>query len=205
MKRLALALFAIAGAAFAHTAEPAGPPPSETGAFAGVLQKDGIRIKDGTKTVMELWFANTVPHGAKTPEENVTLATVPHGAFMGIARFPERGADRRGQTIKPGVYTMRLSFFPQNGDHQGVAPQRDFFLLTAIADDKDPKANPTYDVLTKASIKAAGTPHPLVFGVWKADTGFKPGIAQEGEHDWVLQHKIGDLPFAMIVVGKSEH
>jgi hypothetical protein len=205
MNKLAVALLAVAGATFAHTAEPAGPAPAEAGAFAGALQKDGVRIKDGTKTVMELWFVNAVPQGAKTAEDNVTLATVPHGALMGVARFPERGSDRRGQTIKPGVYTMRLIFFPQNGDHQGVAPQRDFFLLTAIADDKDPKANPNYETLTKASIKAAGTPHPLVFSVWKAESEFKAGVAQEGEHDWVLQHKVGNLPIAMIVVGKSEH
>ena len=53
-------------------------------------------------------------------------------------------------------------------------------------------------------MKASGTPHPLVFSVWKVDSNFKPGIAQEGETDWVLQTKVGDLPMAIIVEGKVE-
>jgi hypothetical protein len=204
-KLLVTTLFA-AIAVFGHTTEPAGPPPAGVDpAIAAVLQKDGIRVKDGNNVVAELWFRAALPSAAKTSEDNVTLQTTPHGTLMGVINFPQRGADRRGQQIKPGLYTMRLSFFPPNGDHQGVAPQRDFFLLTNIADDKDPKSNPTFETLTKASMKASGTPHPLVFSVWKVDSDFKPGIAQEGETDWVLQTKVGDLPIAMIVAGKFEH
>jgi hypothetical protein len=206
MSKLLLSVLFAGIALFGHTTEPAGAPPAGVDpAIAAVLQKDGIRVKDGSNVVAELWFRAAIPTGTKTSEDNVTLATTPHGTLMGVVNFPQRGSDRRGQQIKPGLYTMRLSFFPPNGDHQGVAPQRDFFLLTSIADDKDPKANPSFETLTKASMKAAGTPHPLVFSVWKADSGFKPGIAQEGEHDWVLQTKAGDLPIAMIVVGKSDH
>ena len=54
-----------------------------------------------------------------------------------MIRLPERGADRRGQTIKPGVYTLRYGNYPQNGDHQGVEPQRDFLVLSPVAEDKD--------------------------------------------------------------------
>jgi hypothetical protein len=206
MKNLLFTLLLTASIVFGLTTEPAGPPPSGVdSAIAKVLQKDGIRVKDGDKVVAELWFRAAVPAGAKTTEDNVTLVTTPQGTFMGVINFPQRGADRRGQQVKPGLYTMRLSFFPPNGDHQGVAPQRDFFLLTNIADDKDPNANLSYDALTKGSMKASGTPHPLVFSVWKVESDFKPGLAQEGEHDWVLQAKAGDLPIAMIVVGKFDH
>jgi hypothetical protein len=86
-----------------------------------------------------------------------------------------------------------------------VAPQRDFFLLVNAAEDKDPKANLAFEPLTKLSMKASGTPHPLVFSAWNAGKDFKPGIAQEGEHDWVLQTKIGNTPIALIVIGKVDH
>ena len=206
MKRLLLTILFAAGAVFGHTTESAGPAPAGLDpAVAAVLQKDGIRVKDGNKVVCELWFRSKVPSGPKSAEDNVTLATTPQGTLMGVINFPERGSDRRGQTVKPGVYTMRLGFFPPNGDHQGVAPQRDFFLLLNAAEDKDPNGNLAFEPLTKASMKASGTPHPLVFSVWKADSNFKPGIAQEGETDWVLQTKIGELPIAMIVAGKTEH
>ena len=206
MKKTLFTILFTAAAMFGHTTEPAGPPPSGLDpAIAGVLQKDGIRVKDGNKVVCELWFRSKVPSGAKTAEDNVTLSTTPLGTLVGVANFPAAGSDRRGQTVKPGLYTMRLGFFPQNGDHQGVAPQRDFFLLLSAAEDKDPNANLAFEPLTKLSMKASGTPHPLVFSVWKADSDFKAGISQQGETDWVLQTKIGDLPVAMIVAGKTDH
>jgi hypothetical protein len=206
MKKLLFITTFAASTLFGQTTEPAGPPPSEVDpAIAATLQKDGIRVKEGDKIAAEIWFRASVPPGAKTAEDNVTLTTVPHSTLMGVMRFPQGGSDRRGQVIKAGVYTMRLSFFPQNGDHQGVAPQRDFFLLLNASEDKDPKASMAFEPLTKLSMKASGTAHPLVFSVWKVESGFKAGIAKEGEHDWVLQTKIGDQPIAMIVIGKSEH
>lgn len=208
MLRFATALCLFASFAFAHSAEPAGAPPAELDpAIAGILQKEGIRIKDGNKNVMELWFRSTAPSGGThTAEDNVTLLKVPHGALMGVVRFTERGADRRNQTIKPGVYTLRLSFFPQNGDHQGVAPQRDFLLLSPAAMDKDPNATPAFEPLVDMSRKASGTPHPAVLSVWKVEGEFKPGaVEQEGEHDWVLQTKVGEVPMAVIVAGAAAH
>ena len=133
----------------------------------------------------------------------MSLPTLVHGAVVGVVHFPARYSDRRGQTLKPGVYTMRYSMYPINGDHQGAAPQRDFFLLTPAAEDKDPAAAPNFDTLMNMSRKASSTPHPAVFSVWKAEP-FKPGLAAEGEQDWVLETKLGDIPVAIILVGKVD-
>jgi hypothetical protein len=201
-------LLAAASVAFgAVTAEPAGAPPAEAdAAIAGTLQKEGVRIKDGDKVLMELWFRAALPKGAPHGQPNVTLADVPHGAVLGVARFPARGSDRRGQTVKPGVYTMRLSFFPENGDHQGAAPQRDFLVLSPAGDDKDVNSTPDFEALMNMSRKASGTPHPLVLSMWKQDpANFKAGVAPDGEHDQALQTKIGDQPIAVIVQGVFNH
>ncbi|MEJ7608761.1 MAG: hypothetical protein WKF37_21445, partial [Bryobacteraceae bacterium] len=145
------------------------------------------------------------PSGSKNTEENVSLTSVPQGSLLGVIRYPEKGADRRGQGLKPGTYTMRLSFFPPNGDHQGVAPQRDFLLLSPASEDKIAAKPIAYEPLLELSRKASGTPHPAVLSVWKVESDFKAGIAQMGEHDWVLQTKIGELPIALIVAGKADH
>jgi hypothetical protein len=190
----------------AHTTESAGPPPSDLDpAISAVLQKEGVRILDGKRVVSEIWFRNAAPSGGKTTEDNISLTSVPHGSLMGVIRFPQRGADRRGQPIQPGTYTLRLSFFPPNGDHQGVAPQRDFLLMSSAAADKDPKATPGFEPLVEMSRKVSGSPHPAVLSIWKAEADAKPGITQEGEHDQVLRTKIGDLPIALIVDGKFDH
>ncbi|HUS05851.1 MAG TPA: hypothetical protein VMZ52_06135 [Bryobacteraceae bacterium] len=200
MRKTILSLLLMASAALAHTVAPAGAPP----AFPDLLQKDGIKVMDGKKMVCELWFRSTAPSGPKSAEDNVSLPTIPQGALLGVIRFTEKFSDRRGQSIAPGTYTLRYSMFPQNGDHQGVAPQRDFLLLTPVAEDKDPAATPKFDALVAMSRKASGTPHPAVLSFWKQESDFKAGIAQQGEHDWVLQTKLGDLPVAVIVVGKAE-
>jgi hypothetical protein len=125
---------------------------------------------------------------------------------MGVVRFPAKYMDRRGQSIQPGVYTMRFSFYPENGDHQGAAPQRDFLVLSRVAEDKDANATPTFEALMEMSRKASGTPHPLVLSMWKQDpAAFKPGVAAEGESDQVLQLKIGSTPISVIVAGVSNH
>lgn len=172
--------------------------------FAKLLNKDGHRVMgaDG-KVICEIWLRATAPTGPKSAEEAVSLPTLVHGAVVGVIHFPARYSDRRGQTLKPGVYTMRYSMYPINGDHQGAAPQRDFFLLTPAAEDKDPAATPNFDTLMNMSRKASSTPHPAVFSVWKAEP-FKAGLKAEGEQDWVLEAMLGDIPVAIILVGKAD-
>ena len=200
LRRTVPVLFTCVAAFAQYQAGPAGPPPPELApAIAGALQKDGTKITNGGKPYCEVWFRSDKPAGPKSTEDAVTLPAIPQGALLGVIRFDGTGADRRGQTIKAGVYTLRYSIMPVNGDHQGAAPQRDFLLMVPAADDKDLNAAPNFDTLVNMSKKASGTPHPAVVSSWKADSA-KPGLSQDG-NDWILQGKVGDTPIAMIVVG----
>src|SRR6266581_5270679 len=153
-----------AGVAFSqYKAESAGPPPPDLPAsVSAILQKEGSKVVAGSTTFCEVWFRSAAPSGPKSTEEGVSLPTIPQGALLGALRFPGRGSDRRGQNIKAGVYTLRYSLHPVNGDHQGVAPQRDFLLMVPAVDDPGPDAKPGFDELVKLSSKASGTPHPAV-------------------------------------------
>jgi hypothetical protein len=91
---------------------------------------------------------------------------------------------------------------PANDIHQGVAPQRDFLLLTPASEDRDPDATPDFEALVAMSRKASRTAHPAVLSFWKADAD-SPGFSQHGDSDWVLQFKVGDTPIAIIVAGAS--
>ncbi len=201
---LSLALLACSTAAFAqYKAEPAGPPPSGLApSIAAALQTNGTKITNNGAPYLEIWFRSTKPSGGKNQaEEAVTLPAIPQGALLAVLRFDGPGADRRGQTIKPGVYTLRYSMMPVNGDHQGAAPQRDFMLMVPAANDKDLNAAPAFDALVEMSRKASGTPHPAVMSMWKADDA-KTGFSQQGD-DWVLQTKIGDTPVDVILIGTA--
>ena len=206
MHKLALFLLAASAASAQYKNEPAGAPPAELApAISQALEQQGTKIVGSNGAVFcEVWFRTSSPSGPKSSEENVTLPTIPHGALLGAIRFPGPGADRRGQPIKPGVYTLRYSLQPVNGDHLGVSPQRDFLVMVPAAEDKDVNALPNYDALMAMSRKASGTPHPAVLSMWAAGASDPAGFAKQGENDWVLTTKIGGTPVSVILVGKVE-
>lgn len=203
---LVFALGAATGLA-QYTVEPAGAlPPEVTPAFAALLLKEGAKVTSGATPVCEIWLRNGVPSGPPPQgEADITNATIPHGALLGVIRYSGRGgSDRRGQNLKPGVYTLRFSYHPINGDHLGVAPQRDFLIITPMADDIDPAPVTKFDDLMGMSRKASGTPHPAALSFTKSSHGKFPDVSKEGEQDWLLHAKAGDFPMAIIVVGKAE-
>ncbi len=172
--------------------------------YAAVLQSQGQRVSGPGGAWCEVWLARALPVGPKSSDAAITL-NVAQGSLLGVLRFPGKGSDRRGQVIPAGLYTLRYSLFPVDGAHSGVAPQRDFALLTPIASDTDPAAKPDYEALVKWSVKASGTPHPAVLSLETPPNGAAtPSVVKEGEHDWVLTVKAGDLTFSIIVVGKAE-
>jgi hypothetical protein len=180
--------------------ESAGAPPSELApAIRDALQKDGAKVTGPSGTVAEVWFRTSVP-SASNGEQNVSFTDIAHGTLLGVARFPAKATDRRGQPLKPGVYTMRLSFYPVDGAHQGVSPTRDFVLLVAAADDKDLNAAPNFQQLVDMSKKASGTQHPAILNAWKPEDSEGAAVKQEGD-DWVLYSTVGDQPIALMVVG----
>lgn len=206
MRKLVVSLLLGACLGFAqYKVEPAGPPPSELdAAVAAALQKDGARIVGPSGPVCEVWFRSTAPSGPKSQEANVALPTIPHGALLGVIRYPARGEDRRGQMLKPGVYTLRYSLYPTNGEHVGIAPQRDFAILAPAATDKDVNATPSYDQLMEMSRAASGTPHPATLELSSSSAATAPSLEKSGEKDWFLHGKMGDLPFSILLVGRFE-
>ncbi len=191
-----------AAAAFAadYQLEKAGAPPGELApAIREALAPEGAKITGPNGVVSEIWWRKDVP-SANNGESNVSFTDIPHGALLGVIRFPEKGQDRRGQSMQPGVYTMRLSFFPVDGAHQGISMTRDFVLLTRASDDKDLNALPDYNTLVGMSKKASGTNHPAILNLWKGDNAGPAALRQEGE-DWVLDGTVGGRPVTLIVVG----
>lgn len=204
--RIGTTIFLLAGiaAAAGYRTEPGGPPPAEAAALAPALTAQGVRVlKPDGGALCEFWFVREVGKEGE-PEQNATWG-IAHGTLLGVVKVESRWSDRRGQPIRPGVYTLRLSFFPMDGDHQGVAPQRDFAILSPVEIDKDASAKPAFDALMDMSRKASRTPHPLVLSLWKESGAVETGITAEGESDQVLRTTIGGAPVALIVYGRSDH
>ncbi|MEP7365918.1 MAG: hypothetical protein ABI972_21900 [Acidobacteriota bacterium] len=207
MKRLMLAFVSFGALAFAqYKLEATGEAPTELAApIRGLLEPAGHKIVSANgKVWCEVWFVKTAPKGPESTEADLMWKTAPPGSVIGAIRWPATGNDRRAQPIKPGVYTLRFSMFPLNGDHQGVAPNRDFLLMSPAADDKSEAAIPNFKELVALSKKASGTPHPAVLAMYVVESDFKPGLQNVGEHDWILYVKVGDTPIGLTLVGKAE-
>src|ERR1039458_5508122 len=170
--------------------------PGLPAAYAAVIDAGGYRVIGPAGAWCEIWFRKSIPTGAK-PADDAIVLPVAQGTLLGILRFPSAGYDRRGQTVKAGIYTLRYSTYPVDGSHQGVAPQRDFAVLTPLSADADPTAAPSFEALVDASIKGVGTPHPAVLSLEAPAGGALPSVSKEGDSDWVLKVKVGSLPIAI--------
>jgi hypothetical protein len=199
-----LPVFSAALLAQQYKSEAAGPPPSGLApAVASALDSNGTKISkaDGT-AVMEVWFRKSAPSGPKNSGDAIALPSIPTGSFLGVIKLDGKGEDRRGQSLQPGLYTLRYVLMPSNGDHLGAAPQRDFAALVPAADDKDPNSTPDLDTAVKMSTKASGSAHPAVLSL-SSGSG-STSFTKEADHDWTLNTKIGDLPVAIILLGRVE-
>lgn len=168
----------------------------------------GVRVADDKgKVVCEIWFNKSLPTAKEASSS--ALFAIPEGAFAGVIHFPNGASDFRGQGIKAGYYTLRYALILQDGNHLGVSPARDFFLIAPAADDKDPKALLKNDELLKLSRAASGASHPSPWSL-VAPTSEKdlPRVVTNEHEHVILETKIptasGALTIGLIVVGRTE-
>jgi hypothetical protein len=206
-KRLVfLFAFSFVSYGFAQKVEPA-PKPTVPDTLLKAVSSQGNKVldKDGT-VIASVWPAKEV----KTAKKDVEGANYPQldvAEFLGVIQFEQEARDFRGQTIPKGTYTLRYGLLPNDGNHMGVAPNRDFLLVLAPTSDSDPAATYTEKQLYRASEKAAGTPHPAVLSL-VADEG-KPGTVTTTSEGFVVLHfsvtsSDGPLPVALIVKGMAQ-
>jgi hypothetical protein len=170
------------------------PPRELSEPIRQLFDSASVQFLDGKGgLVAELWFRKEVPAEA-TPEQvknGLGYRDLKETTVFGAVRFAQTWSDYRKQTIKPGVYTLRLGFQPMDGDHMGTSPYPDFLLVSAAAEDKiagtlEPKA------LQERSIKTMGTSHPGVLMLFPNNQpGAAPELAAKDNNHLVLNTKVG--------------
>lgn len=189
----------------------AGPPPTDELAadIAGLMSEKGITVKNGSRTMMELWLVKEWPLASATPGTGLLYPFEP-GQLIGVVRFARKGADFREQEIAKGVYTLRYGQQPVDGAHVGTSPTRDFLLLVEAAKDKSPEAI-AYKTLADLSKEAAESAHPALLSLQPAEESASP-VRHQADHDWWIvrlegQGKSPDgassLPIEIVVAGKA--
>jgi hypothetical protein len=172
------------------------------------LDPSGSRLvrPDGS-ALCEIWLRKALPVGAGA--RGAAYPEMSESTLLGVISFPNGGKDFRGQAIKPGRYTMRYELLPEDGNHLGAAPTRDFVLLVAASADTDPNAQYDFAQLVKLSAQAAGTNHPAVFVLLAPENGAVPRTYQNPDGFQVFAGSIKteagkSVPIALVAKGQAE-
>jgi len=176
------------------------------------LQPEGLRIVGDSGVFCEIWLRKVLPQ--KPGSSGTEYSTLVTGSFAGIIRYPGKGGDYRGQAVRVGTYTMRYQTIPSDGNHMGVSPSPDFFLLSPVSIDQDPDAVPEYQDLIKWGKQASGTNHPNPLYLTYPEGGTAPVFRVTDENHWALEATtkarpaVGaderDFSIALILIGKAE-
>jgi hypothetical protein len=135
---------------------------------------------------------------------------VAEGAIVGAVRVTGAFKEIRGKVVKPGVYTLRYALQPQNGDHLGASPFREYLLLSPAAADTDP--NPLgFDGTVAISKQTIGTSHPAALSIdppvstSPVLTAYTNEIDLKGVTFEVKTTAGATLKFGLILIGLIEH
>ncbi len=193
-------------AAVALPAELAAP-------IAAALSPDVVTVTVGS-VKLDFWLVKTLPLRAAPASGAVTWSDVPEGALVGAVRLTGPWTDIRGYSIRPGAYTLRYALQPQNGDHMGISPFREFLLPGLAADDTSVDAV-GYDGAVALAKQVSRRAHPAAISLDPPDASgnalstttndlghqviiLSVPVAAEGQPS-------GRLTFGVVVQGTIEH
>jgi len=173
-----------------------------------VLDMTGYRLTTSDGFSCEIWLRKSVPLETKKDVPGALYPQFAESTLLGVISFPQPAADYRGQPVKPGAYTLRYALLPNDGNHLGVAPNRDFVLLIPAAADANPDAALKPEELVELSRKASGTRHPAPLSLVQAQGAAAPGLSKDDQDHWLFSAAVrlssGDeLPFALVAKGTA--
>jgi len=155
----------------------------------------GAKVVMGS-TTLELWW------GAP---KATSWDAVEEGSVIGALRVTGAYRDIRGKVVKPGVYTLRYGLQPQNGDHLGAAPNREFLLISPAAVDSDPRPL-GFDGTVALAKETTGTAHPASLSIDPPSATEAPLTTYTTDPDLKgVVFKAGGLTFGLILSGRIEH
>jgi hypothetical protein len=189
----------------------AAAPQELSAAVRDTLSGQALRVTGANGLVCEIWTRKAVPGAAPAPQLGVIYPQLQEGTLVGAIRLPADVKDYRRAVVKAGVYTLRYTLSPVNGNHQGVAPQRDFLLAIPAAADQDP-ANVSESATIEMSKKSTSTNHASVWSLAPGDgaASAAPAITHDADNDlWIVQFSVliaaggaGDtVRMGLVVVG----
>jgi hypothetical protein len=173
---------------FAVAIEATEPPTEVAEPIRKLLPKSCEIVKDANgNAVAEFWFRSEIPGkgSAEQIKNGLTYRELVETSILGVVKFANTFIDYRKQEIPAGVYTLRIAFQPDTGDHTDTAPHTEFALLCPVekdtkADEMEPKT------LYKMSFASTGGEHPGVMLLYPGDKAKEPKLVDREKGVWTL-------------------
>ncbi len=175
-----------------------------------VLEPKGYRIfLDGTSIAAEIWLRKDMPAQPKKETADVIYDRIVESTLVGVLRWPQASTDYRGQPVAAGFYTLRYALIPNDGNHLGVAPSRDFLLMTPVSADPDPAKVYKVPEVIALSRQATHTKHPGPLSMLQPEGGTAPAISKDDQDHYIFSAGIKlasgeDMPFALVIKGTAQ-
>ena len=191
--------------------EPTGvyADPGASDALKKSLEPKGWRISLADGAYCDIWLRAAVP-GGKTDAAGAVYTWIGDSTLLGVITFARATTDFRGQSIKPGSYTIRYAVHPTDGNHMGISPIRDFLVMLPVAADPNPDAPFKFEELTKMSTKVTGTTHPGILSlIQSASAPAAPKLDTDDYNRMAFSAAIKNqsgaaMPISFVVKGHAE-
>lgn len=170
------------------------------------LNPSAYKVSVDGEVSATFWLRPELTAAANPSSElGVSFGKIKSGSLVGVVELSQPWSDYKGNSIQPGVYTLRYGIMPADGNHMGVAVYRDFLLLVPPDTDTNPEENFDFAKLIVSSGQATGVPHPGVlalFPIWDEIDG--PSLVRNEMDQWTFAIKIGSQVLGLVVVGHGE-
>jgi len=175
--------------------------------FASVLDPVGASVLLDGKEVARFWFLKewTWKQSPST-ELGVNFGKIGTGSLVGVVELVDSWRDYKENRIPAGLYALRYEVMPADGNHMGVSPYRDYFLLVPLEMDDGPGVNLEYEDLVAKSMEATGVPHPGVMALYPMwdEVSETPAMMKNEMDQWSLVVQRDELVMALVVEGHGE-
>jgi hypothetical protein len=178
-----------------------GAPDEIAASVKASLAPGGATAKVGENTI-QFWWVTKLAAAAND------WKSVPEGTLVGAMKLAAPFRDIRGRNVKAGVYLLRFALQPQNGDHLGVSPYREFLLATPAAEDTSPEPL-GHDPAVELAKKSINISHPAVLSLDPPVANSAPlAVAQTDAGHTAVVFEVptaaGSLKFGVVLVGLIE-
>jgi hypothetical protein len=183
--------------------------PGASDALKKVLDVKGWHLSLADGGYCDVWLRSSIAAG-KTDQPGAVYSSLGESTLIGVILFAKPTTDFRGQSVKPGSYTLRYALHPADGNHMGISPIRDFLIMLPVAMDPNPDASIKFEEMTRISTKVTGTNHPGVLSLVQIDSApAAPKVSADDSNHILfsasLRSQSGSvIPIAFIIKGHAE-